>query len=93
MFVSAVIWQYSVSDKNVDMCETVSWLILPAMRFFCLRHAQPQSRLGRPPRKRVAEDLPDVVSKETIPQDVANTGPTPTKVSATIRSPKKTPGV
>lgn len=44
------------------------------------------------PRKRVAEDLPDV-AKEAIPQDVTNAGPTPTKVSATARSPKKTPGL
>ncbi|XP_060606794.1 F-actin-monooxygenase MICAL3-like [Ruditapes philippinarum] len=60
-----------------------------AYRFFCCRHALPQSRFGKPARKRVAEDAPDDVSKKNIPSQPADLGPTPTKVSATSRSPSK----
>ncbi|XP_053396788.1 F-actin-monooxygenase MICAL3-like isoform X2 [Mercenaria mercenaria] len=60
-----------------------------AYRFFCFRHALPQSRFGKPARKRVAEDVPDDVSKKNIPCEPADLGPTPTKVSATSRSPTK----
>ena len=42
----------------------------------------------------MAEDLPDVVTKETVPTSADITpGPTPTKVSATAQTPKKPPGI
>jgi hypothetical protein len=66
---------------------------ISAYRFFCQRHSLPQSRFGKPARKRVAEDAPDIdMNKANIPSQPGDLGPTPTKVSATSRSPKKTPG-
>ncbi|KAL4232988.1 [F-actin]-monooxygenase mical3 [Mactra antiquata] len=63
-----------------------------ARKFYCLRHALPQSRYGKPARKRVAEDVPDVVNTKTnVINEPSDLGPTPTKVSASSRSPKKTP--
>lgn len=42
----------------------------------------------------MAEDVPDDVNKKNIPSAPGDLGPTPTKVSATSRSPtKKTPGM
>ncbi|XP_052241674.1 protein-methionine sulfoxide oxidase mical3b-like isoform X3 [Dreissena polymorpha] len=62
-----------------------------ATRFFCPRHALPQSRFGRPARKRVAEDAADSTCEKRVPLDRNISGPSPTKVSTTARSPKKTP--
>ncbi|XP_052808865.1 protein-methionine sulfoxide oxidase mical3b-like isoform X2 [Mya arenaria] len=62
-----------------------------ATRFFCQRHALPQMRWGKPARKRVAEDAPDMVSNKMAVADTTNIGPPPSKQPSMPASTKKIP--